>query len=174
MEIATTSNNCIPTTEPGTSELSNGFGSLMSRVTEGRHARDKLITKDSCAELKSYIEEPLVINDQQASPEHQAEHIFEWWKANVMRYPILSRMALDYLPIQGSSVPCEHEFLDAGLTDTIHRTCLLPASFGDIQIVKNKYKKEWRYCEAEMEAKEAAQRQHWLDNAVDEVQLGVK
>ncbi|KAG1834972.1 hypothetical protein DFJ58DRAFT_847502 [Suillus subalutaceus] len=76
-------NDRIPMTEPGSSESSNGFGSLMSRVTEGRHARKKLITKDSHAELKSYIEEPLIVNDQWSSPEHQAEHILKWWKANL-------------------------------------------------------------------------------------------
>ena len=65
-------------------------------------------------------------------------------------------MALNYLPIQGSSVPCEHAFSDAGLTDTKHHAHLLPADFGDIQIVKNKYEKERRHHEAEMEAKEAA------------------
>ncbi|KAG0695466.1 hypothetical protein DFH29DRAFT_1005444 [Suillus ampliporus] len=80
-EIAT-GKDPIPTPELGSS--SNGFGSLMSRVTEGRHARKKLVTKDFCAELKLYIEEPLIINDEQASPEHQAEHIFEWWKVNAM------------------------------------------------------------------------------------------
>ncbi|KIK31679.1 hypothetical protein CY34DRAFT_31093, partial [Suillus luteus UH-Slu-Lm8-n1] len=56
-------------------------------------------------------------------------------------YPILSHMTLDYLPIQGSSVPCERAFSDAGLTDSKRRARLLPENFGDIQIVKNKYKK---------------------------------
>jgi predicted metal-dependent hydrolase len=87
-----------------------------------------------------------------------------------VRYPILSRIALDYLPIQGSSVPCERAFSDAGLTDTKRRTRLLPENFGDIQIVKNKYKKERRRREAEIAAKEAARRQRRLDDAVDEVQ----
>jgi hypothetical protein len=83
-------------------------------------------------------------------------------------------MALDHLPIQGSSVPCERAFSDAGLTDSKHHTHLLPENFGDIQIVKNKYKKERRHREAEMGAKEAAWRQCWLDDAVDKVRLGVK
>jgi hypothetical protein len=52
----------------------------MTRVTEGRRAREKLVTKDFRAELKLYLDEPLVIIDERESPECQAELIFEWWK----------------------------------------------------------------------------------------------
>ena len=43
---------------------SNGFTSLMSRVTERRRARESLITKDSHAELKLYLNEPLLLIDE--------------------------------------------------------------------------------------------------------------
>ncbi|KAG1898807.1 uncharacterized protein F5891DRAFT_981479 [Suillus fuscotomentosus] len=80
----TTTSMNLPTPELGISKSSNGFGSLMSRVTEGQRAHKKLVTKDVYTKLKLCIEEPLTINDQWISLEHQAEHIFEWWKANVM------------------------------------------------------------------------------------------
>ncbi|KZP32729.1 hypothetical protein FIBSPDRAFT_664534, partial [Athelia psychrophila] len=54
-------------------------------------------------------------------------------------YPILSRIALDYLPVQGSSVPRKRVFSDVGLTDDKCCARLLPANFGDIQTVKGKY-----------------------------------
>ncbi|KAG1802800.1 uncharacterized protein HD556DRAFT_1190235, partial [Suillus plorans] len=54
-------------------------------------------------------------------------------------YPVLSPIALDFLPIQGSSVPCERAFLDAGLTDMKWCAPLLPKNFGDIQTVKGTY-----------------------------------
>jgi hAT family C-terminal dimerisation region len=89
---------------------------------------------------------------------------------NAIRYPILSRMAMDYLPIQGSSVPCERVFSDAGLTDTKRRARLLPDNFGNIQTVKGKYKKERRCCQVQVAAKRAAERRRWMDDSAQEVQ----
>jgi hypothetical protein len=37
-----------------------------------------------------------------------------WWRAHATEYPILSKMAQDYLSIQASSVPCEQLFSIAG------------------------------------------------------------
>ena len=67
-----------------------------------------------------------------------------WTQSNAARFPILNRIALDYLPVQGSSVPCECMFSDAGLTDTKRCARLLPEDFGAIQTVKGHYKKEQR------------------------------
>jgi len=78
-------------------------------------------------------------------------------------------MALDYLPIQGSSVPCERAFSDAGLTDTKQHARLLPENFGPIQVMKNKFKKDrWRR-EGLTAAKEAERRQYLFNNAECEV-----
>jgi hypothetical protein len=38
----------------------------------------------------------------------------EWWKTHCTEYPNLSKLALDYLCIQASSVPCEQLFSIAG------------------------------------------------------------
>ncbi len=48
-------------------------------------------------------------------------------------------MALDYLPIQGSAVPCECKFSSAGITGTDHRNRLAPATFQALQILKASY-----------------------------------
>ena len=45
----------------------------------------------------------------------------DWWKSNQKTYPILSKMASDYLSIQATSVACEHAFSIA--SNTISRTC---------------------------------------------------
>ncbi|KAG1802186.1 uncharacterized protein HD556DRAFT_1228619, partial [Suillus plorans] len=73
-------------------------------------------------------------------------------------FPILSCIALDYLLVQGSSVPCEQAFLDAGLTNTKQHARLLPKNFGDIQTVKGKYKQEQRHRDTERADKEAVER----------------
>ena len=47
----------------------------------------------------------------------------EWWKNHAMEYPILSKMAKDYLSIMSTSVPCEQFFSIAGkqITQTRNR-----------------------------------------------------
>ena len=55
------------------------------------------------------------------------------------QYPIWSQMALDYLPIQGSAVPCERKFSSAGITGTDRRNRLTPATFEALQILKAAY-----------------------------------
>ena len=56
-----------------------------------------------------------------------------WWRAHSTEYPILSKMAKDYLSVQASSVPCEQLFSLAGnivskkrnrLSDETTRACL--------------------------------------------------
>ena len=89
---------------------------------------------------------------------------------NATRYPVLSRITLDYLPIQGSSVPCEHIFSDAGLTDTKCHAQLLPENFSAIQTVKGKYKKERREWRELKEAKHAMERQRWAQDSFEQVQ----
>ena len=38
----------------------------------------------------------------------------DWWKTHSTEYPNLSKLALDFLCIQASSVPCEQLFSIAG------------------------------------------------------------
>ena len=56
-----------------------------------------------------------------------------------MQYPMLARVARDYLAIQGSSVPSECAFSSGGLTGT--RLCgrLNPRMFEALQILKSGY-----------------------------------
>ena len=55
----------------------------------------------------------------------------------------LFSIALDYLPIQVSSVPCEHIFSSAKETDTKKCNCIHPTLMEALQILKFSLKKEW-------------------------------
>lgn len=57
-----------------------------------------------------------------------------------MEYPTLSRIARDYLAIQGSSTPSERAFSGGGITGTPARNRLSVASFEALQLLKIAYR----------------------------------
>jgi hypothetical protein len=59
---------------------------------------------------------------------------------NSQRYPVLARMAKDYLAIQGSSVPSERAFSSAGLDKTLLRNRMKADLFEALQILRSAYK----------------------------------
>jgi hypothetical protein len=60
-----------------------------------------------------------------------------------LQYPTLSRIARDYLPIQGSAVPSERAFSSGGITSsTLRRNLLAPSTFGALQLLKAAYKND--------------------------------
>jgi hypothetical protein len=61
---------------------------------------------------------------------------------NRTEFPTLFRIALDYLPIQASSVPCERVFSSAKETDTPRRNRIHPALMEALQMLKFSLKKE--------------------------------
>ena len=50
----------------------------------------------------------------------------DWWKQNQDRYPLLSQLAMRYLAIPATSVPCERVFSSTGYIVSERRSCLLP------------------------------------------------
>src|SRR5258708_15057040 len=62
---------------------------------------------------------------------------------NKAEFPTLFGIALDYLPIQASSVPCEHVFSSAKETDTLKRNHIHPVLIEALQTLKFLLKKEW-------------------------------
>lgn len=51
-------------------------------------------------------------------------------------------MAMDYLPIQATSVPCERVFSSSAETDTLRRNHISPSLMEALQIQKFRFKKE--------------------------------
>ena len=66
----------------------------------------------------------------------------DWLQKHSTQYPVLARMARDYLPIQGSSTPSERAFSSASLTDsdTKQRNRLAPDTFEALQNLKSAYR----------------------------------
>lgn len=120
--------------------------SWMSRTVGGQRAADRS-NAGPRDELRSYLESLL---------EEPGEDVIAWWGvsyviyavecgANMLQkhstqYPILARIARDYLPIQGSVTPSERAFSSASLTDTKQRNRLSPDIFEALQTLKNMYR----------------------------------
>src|SRR6266581_1081419 len=61
---------------------------------------------------------------------------------NKAEFPTLFSIAMDYLPIQASSVPCERVFSSAKETDTLKRNRIHPVLMEALQTLKFSLKKE--------------------------------
>jgi hypothetical protein len=62
-------------------------------------------------------------------------------QANAEEYPNIYKIAMDYLPIQASAVPCERVFSSSAETDTKRRNCIKPILMEALQIIKYRRKK---------------------------------
>jgi hAT family C-terminal dimerisation region len=61
-------------------------------------------------------------------------------KHHSIQYPTISRIAKDYLAIQGSAVASERAFSSGGVTGTVRRSCLKPTTFEALQLLKSAYR----------------------------------
>jgi hypothetical protein len=68
------------------------------------------------------------------------EHDAHLAQIHSTQYPILTRMAQDYLAIQGSATPSEHAFSNAALTDAKQCNRLVLETFEVLQILKGAYR----------------------------------
>ena len=59
-----------------------------------------------------------------------------------VEYPTLARIALDYLPSQASSVPCERLFSASKQTAVDRRACLHSDKFEYLQVLKSAWQKD--------------------------------
>ncbi|KIK16556.1 hypothetical protein PISMIDRAFT_113133 [Pisolithus microcarpus 441] len=84
-------------------------------------------------EFNAYVSTPL-------SPNRTDPLAF--WEASKSLYPIVFTIALDYLPIQASSVPCKHVFSSSSETDMKKRNRIAPALMEALQMLKFSLKKE--------------------------------
>ncbi|GLB37207.1 putative hAT family C-terminal dimerisation region [Lyophyllum shimeji] len=98
--------------------------------------RETLIAEDETGweeELRSYLK---------TVPKEVTKDtdIIEWWSKNQHKYPTLARIALDILPCQASSVPCERLFSGSKQTATDRRARLGASRFEELQIMKSAWR----------------------------------
>lgn len=84
-------------------------------------------------EYQAYITAPV-------SP--KTMNILKFWEVNGSSFPTLFAIAMDYLPIQASAVPCERVFSSSAETDTKRRNRISPITMEALQMFKYHYKKE--------------------------------
>ncbi|KAF5340518.1 hypothetical protein D9758_015834 [Tetrapyrgos nigripes] len=119
----------------------SGFGhSWMMATIQDRLRADAAISSDPRTELRLYLESPLEPQPQREDGKVNEFDVIWWWGHHQDTYPTLSRMARDYLAIQGSATPSERAFSSAGLTDHKCRNRLKPEMFAAIQTLKAAYR----------------------------------
>ena len=135
---------------------------------------------EPCDELKRYIESPL----------EDVENVVAWWgvsdhllhhpspltqsklQHHSIQYPTLSRIARDYLAIQGSATPSERAFSSGGTTGTAKRNRLTPEAFEALQLLKSAYRKG--HLAAEKEAHKHSLSLIGLTESDNDVPAGLK
>lgn len=87
-------------------------------------------------ELVRYLNTPPSVHPSNGGPT-----ALEFWKMHSSEYPQLSKMAIDYLAIQGSATPVERVWSSAGETDTKRRNRLSPTRLEALQFLKAGYRR---------------------------------
>lgn len=141
------------TTPTGISPATPHDGSILSEYD--RH-RLSLITQDTeegwQSELRRYLK------DMPADVSRDTD-IVTWWQDHCDVYPTLARIALDVLPAQASSVPCERLFSSSKQVADDRRARLGAKRFEELQLMKF----AWRQNITDLVA--------WNSGIVEEVDL---
>ncbi|KAF5342769.1 hypothetical protein D9758_017026 [Tetrapyrgos nigripes] len=109
-------------------DLSNGdwADAILGLLTKNKEPIRR-ISQAVQEEVNSYFSEKL-------SDPKQDE--LAYWEDNQARFPTIFRLALDILPIQASSVPCERVFSSSSDTDTKKRNHISPELNEALQMLK--------------------------------------
>ena len=63
--------------------------------------------------------------------------VVQWWKANLLQYPIMSQVARDYLPILLAEVDCERVFSSGRDLLGIRRHSMGPETIKAVMLLRN-------------------------------------
>jgi hypothetical protein len=108
-----------------------GYSSAWMRNAVQARVNAENTNADPRREVKEYLAGPLNV---------LCEDILKWWQEHQVQFPILARIAQDYLAIPGSSVPSERVFSSMRHIGTDFRNSLSPRMFMATQMLKGAYK----------------------------------
>ncbi|KIJ91108.1 hypothetical protein K443DRAFT_115544 [Laccaria amethystina LaAM-08-1] len=104
--------------------------------------KDMLDVSSASSALGQGVEEQFELYDNgPLSP--RGTDLVGFWGLSEETHPVLYAMALDYLPIQVSSVPSERVFSSSAETDTKRRNRIHPVLMEALQMLKFSLKQQW-------------------------------
>ncbi|GBC48818.1 zinc finger BED domain-containing protein RICESLEEPER 2-like [Rhizophagus irregularis DAOM 181602=DAOM 197198] len=118
-------------------ELMANYQELTTPVSQTTTVRRRLASL-SLLETRSYFQDLFMPNQTQQLVSNELDIYFDshppgnevmpldWWKIHATEFPVLAKMARDYLTIMSTSVPCEQFFSVAGKQITQTRNRLHP------------------------------------------------
>ncbi|EXX65124.1 hypothetical protein RirG_136290 [Rhizophagus irregularis DAOM 197198w] len=118
-------------------ELMANYQELTTPVSQTTTVRRRLASL-SLLEIRSYFQDLFMPNQTQQLVSNELDIYFDshppgnevmpldWWKIHATEFPVLAKMARDYLTIMSTSVPCEQFFSVAGKQITQTRNRLHP------------------------------------------------
>ena len=111
--VATDTIGLCPTTTSTTRDMSGLWHLFDQQVAETRRTS----TSNAMSEIRQYTQQKNL---------DRKEDLFLWWKQNCVHYPMLTKLAMKYLCIPGTSVPSERIFSKAGELVSVKRNRLKP------------------------------------------------
>ncbi|KIL54921.1 hypothetical protein M378DRAFT_52073, partial [Amanita muscaria Koide BX008] len=120
------SDTSTPSTTAPTGSLHRDFHEHRKRLIHEDQTRE---VEGWQSELRRYLKVVENVNED--------VDIVEWWQNHVDDYPTLARIAIDYLPSQASSVPCERLFSRCKETTVDRRSRLSNDKLEQLQILKS-------------------------------------
>jgi hAT family protein len=89
----------------------------------------------SVPDIDRYFDSPVVEWDREDDP----NWLLKWWKANQELYPLMSRVARDYLAVQSSEVSVERLFSKGRDMIGLRRHSLSPETMKAIMVSRDAY-----------------------------------
>jgi hAT family dimerisation domain. len=94
------------------------------------HIFSKLKQKERATELEKYLESPIII-----PPTGVSFDLLEFWKHRETEYPVLSKIAKDFLASPATAVKVERVFSRAGLLLPGERQSMAPETISKVMCV---------------------------------------